>query len=79
MEQKELEKLVDDVYSIIGERYSKEFKYIIGGCHCYPTTEWYGEVYLVLKKVLNDNEVNEKHIREQISIAVEQLSKNFTY
>lgn len=78
MEQKELEKLVDTVYGIVGERYSKDFKYIIGGCHCYPATEWYGDVYSAFKKILNDDVVNEKYIREQIFTAVEQLSKSFT-
>lgn len=63
---------------LLVERYSKHFKYIIGGCHCYPATEWYGDVYSAFKKILSDDVVNKRHIREQIFTAVEQLSKSFT-
>ena len=54
MELKDLENLVDTVYRIVGERYSNDFKNIIGGCHCWPATEWYGDIYLAFKKVLKD-------------------------
>lgn len=77
MELKELENFVDTVYRIVGERYSDDFKYIIGGCHCYPATEWYGNIYLAFKRVLKDDVINDKHIKEQIIGVIEQLSKWF--
>jgi hypothetical protein len=55
MELKEIEKLVDAVYELVGEQYSDDFKYIIGNCHCIPPTEWLGDICLAFRKVLNDN------------------------
>lgn len=77
MEMKKLESFVNDVYSIVGERYSDDFKYIIGGCHCYPATEWYGGIYLAFRRVLNDDVITDKYIKEQIAVIIEQLSKWF--
>lgn len=78
MELKELENFIDTVYRIVGEGYSEDFKYITGGCHCCPATEWYGDIYLAFKKVLNDDVIIDKYIKEQIVGVVEQLSKCFT-
>jgi hypothetical protein len=77
MELKKLEEFVDTVYRIVGERYSDYFKYIIGGCHCFPATEWYGDILIAFKRVLNDDVINDKHIKEQIVDVTEQLSKGF--
>lgn len=77
MEIKELENFVDIVYQIVGERYSEYFKYITGGCHCSPATEWYGDIYLAFKRVLEDNIINDKHIKEQMVSVIEDLSKFF--
>lgn len=78
MEIKELEKLIENVYVVVGEKYLKYFRCIIGGCHCYPATEWYGDIYLAFKKVLTDNVIKEKNIKEEIDVVVEQLSEWFT-
>lgn len=77
MELKELENLVDTVYGIVGERYSDDFKNIIGGCHCWPATEWYGDIYLAFKKVLNNDAINDKNIKKQMLGVIEHFSKWF--
>lgn len=77
MELKELEELVDTVYGFVGERYSDDFKFIIGGCHCFPVTEWYGDIYLAFKRVLNDDVVNDKYLKKQILGVIEHFSKWF--
>ena len=77
MELKELENLVDTVYRIAGEQYLDDFKYIIGGCHCSPATEWYGDIYLAFKRVLNDDVINDKYIKKQMLGFIEHFSKWF--
>lgn len=77
MELKELEDLVDTVYEIVGERYLDDFKYIISGCHCSPTTEWYGDIYLAFKRVLNDNAINDIHINKQMLGVIKHFSRWF--
>lgn len=75
MELKELEELVDTVYGIVGEQYSDDFKDIIGGCHCFPATEWYGDIYLAFKKVLNENVIQDKFIKKQMLVMIKHFSK----
>jgi hypothetical protein len=77
MDIKELEKFIDIVYKIVGEKYSNDFKHIIGGCHCCPATEWYGEIYLAFNKLLHDNVIKDKYIKAQIKGVFKQLSKDF--
>lgn len=75
MELKELEELVDTVYGIAGEQYSDDFKDIIVGCHCFPATEWYGDIYLAFKKVLNGNIIQDKYIKKQMLVVIKHFSK----
>lgn len=77
MELKELEELVNTVYGIVGEQYSDDFKDIIGGCHCLPATEWYGDIYLAFKNVLNDDVINDKYIKKQMIDVIKHFSKWF--
>ncbi|GLC30613.1 hypothetical protein [Clostridium omnivorum] len=75
MELKELEELVDTVYGIVGVQYLDNFKDIIGGCHCFPATEWYGGIYFAFQKVLNDDVINDKYIKKQMIGVVKHFSK----
>lgn len=77
MELKELDELVDTVYGIVGEQYSDDFKDIIGGCHCSPATEWYGDIYLAFNKVLIDNVVQDKYIKKQMLGVIKHFPKWF--
>jgi hypothetical protein len=75
MELNELKKLVDTVYGIVGEQYSDDFKYVIGGCHCTPATEWLGDLYMAFKKVINDDAINDTYLKMQMIDAIKWLLK----
>ena len=77
MEYKELVNLITDVYNIVGKKYSKQFESILGGCNVYPPTEWFGDVYLVFKKILKDNVINDTHMIEKIIAYMEHFSQWF--
>jgi hypothetical protein len=77
MKIEELDKLIDSVYQSVGIQYAEDFRNILGGCHCYPPTEWYGDIYLAFKKILNDNAIEDKCIKAQLIEVIEQLSNGF--
>ena len=74
----ELGAFVDKVYESLGgihSTYALDFQNIIGGCHCIPPTEWYGDIYITFKKVLNENSITDKEMAEKAKEVVMQFSK----
>lgn len=76
----ELAKLVNDVYASLEcnqSRYAYDFKYIIGGCHGYPYTDWYEEIYIVFNKLLKDNAIGDRDLNVKAKQIVLHFKKWF--
>ena len=76
----ELGDFIDDLYESLGNAdspYAEDFRTITGGCHCIPPTEWYGNIYLALKKLLKDRAITDKETARLAKGIVKQLSKHF--
>lgn len=78
MEIRELEQLVDLLYVQVDIKYKTNFSSIIGGCHCIPPTEWYGDIFLVFSKLLRENAIHDSQLKEKVCTVVELLSQYFT-
>ena len=78
MEIFELEKLASDVYNLIDKKCQKEFESLSYGCHCFPATEWYGDVFCAFSKLLKNNTIKDEAIRNQMKVVVKHFSKWFT-
>ena len=78
MEYKELVNLITDVYNIVGKKNSKQFESILGGCNVIPSTEWFGDTYLVFKKILKDKVINDTQLEERIIAYIEHFSQWFS-
>ena len=76
----ELGDFIDRLYESLGGAacaYAENFRTITGGCHCIPPTEWYGDIYLVLKKLLKDHAIKDKETARLAKDVVRELSKRF--
>ena len=78
MSDTELGEFIDNVYEDLGginSPFANDFRYIIGGCHCIPPTEWYGDIFLVLKKVLAEKAISDEDTVKKAECIVKHFSK----
>ncbi len=78
----ELGHFVDRVYTSIGgsqSKYDALFQKIIGGCHCIPPTEWFGDVYLTFRKLLEDHAIIDETLTKQAEEVVGHFQDYFQY
>jgi hypothetical protein len=76
----ELSCFIDSLYESLGgdaSPYVEDFRTITGGCHCVPPTEWFGDIYLMLKKLLKDHAITDEETTRLAKDIVRQLSKQF--
>ena len=76
----ELGCFIDSLYESLGgdaSLYAEDFRRITGGCHSIPPTEWVGDIFLVLKKLLKDHVITDKETARKAKDIVTQLSKQF--
>ena len=76
----ELGDFIDKLYESLGgtaSAYAENFRNITGGCHCIPPTEWFGDIYHLLKKLLKDRAIADKETARLAKDIVRQLSKQF--
>jgi len=81
MNDVELSEFLDTLYEELGgisSPYANDFQYVIGGCHCIPQTEWYGDIFLALKKVLSEKAISNKEMVEKAECIVKHFSKWFS-
>lgn len=71
------EKLVSEAYELIDTKYKDKFKNILGGCHCYPPTEWLGDVYILFRILLNENAIKSKDTEIKIQAYITYYSRWF--
>jgi len=80
MNHVELGKFIDELYESLGgykSQFVKDFENIIGGCHCIPQTEWYGDIYLTLKKMLSLKVITNMDTAEEAERIVAYFSHYF--
>ncbi len=76
----ELGEFVDEVYEYIGgnqSSYANDFRYIIGGIHGYPFTEWYEGIYGAFNKLLKENAIADKVLADKAEQFVLHFKKWF--
>ena len=80
MDIRETEQLISEVYDSLDDTHKARFRNhdVIGGCHCIPPTEWYGDMFLAFTELLQDHAVRNTVLEERIRSAVSYLSQWFS-
>ena len=73
----QLAELVDLLYEHLGGNaspYGEQFSGIIGGCSCFPPTQWMGDISHAFQKVLADGAIRDAALKAKVEYVLrEQL------